>query len=1074
MASLDQVINANKLAELQQKAKTATGLKAKVLANQIAILQGSQPVFTGAISQAPQAPQAPITKKAITKKELPPKPSKNITFLGKTYKIGKNEKYKSIVQVAKELNVNLNDLKQYRQDKDKKRTFIKDNKSIEIDLSKKKPLLLREFGISRISNKQLLKNTNEIKRKGTTIKIYSDVPDNVPLDVFIEAYFWIKFSEGFVKRKIQFPAVVHKNDNIEDIIIQKIILHFLLDPNNITLAKEKHKLGSATILLDPDHVELGYEPINAPGFTDGIKITRNNKGGQTMQIENMILRDDKPPSIKNIYSNIIENGKWKHCIHDFMLEHYGKQYSRKTLEKLNTTDDIYNFCFNKNIKMIAYDINGNCIRANYPLKNLHLKNLFFIAYNNHLYPLKNQYLNKIKPVFKNIEIIEDSKTKILEILENGRYPSNIVLYGSEIVSFIDEETKFINNDQYFKCRDILSKFGIADKIFDSIKLTSIGKLIKDLYITKSDKSLFIQHSKFVKGGFNYSNDDLQGEFKTLDANKFYPSCLKDLKFLITVDMTKDDLQEYVNDELILDIDHYLYIAVPKYSTILMPDTNCYSGEFLKYCRDEGIEFTIIEKLKTTQIPNHYTDFLNDLYTKISDKDFKDIVNPLIGQFENATSKHTTYFQKFVNDDELKTIEDTRFIETIKPNLHMVYNVKNKINIYNRKPIAIQIKDESRKRLYQIMKQLKLNDSNIKSINTDAITYFSSENIPKKMIGKNMGQWKFIDNKKVSANFNYSDKLISFVDVNTWISNNLIANCYAGAGKSYKIINEDIPNCGDDYIVLTPSHSSLKEYRNKEINCNVIQYYEFSNEIPKEKNIFIDELGMVSRRGMHLIVQWYYLGKHIRAYGDFNQLLPINEETSLDSSIFVNSVFYQNLEMSTNYRNNFSKLFYDSIINGLIDNEEIIKKYRNVNSNNVICFTNKTCEKYNRIIANKLGIRDKFAVGARVICNTNELREKNIYNKFIFTVINEFSDYVVLDGNIKIDKLIMNKKEGDKEYFSLAYARTLHSVQGESLPDLYFPNEDIPLIKNNNRFVYTLISRLKGTFAAFEDNLDYIN
>jgi hypothetical protein len=396
---------------------------------------------------------------------------------------------------------------------------------------------------------------------------------------------------------------------------------------------------------------------------------------------------------------------------------------------------------------------------------------------------------------------------------------------------------------------------------------------------------------------------------------------------------------------------------------------------------------------------------------------------------------------------------------------MVCNVEHKVSIYNRKPIAIQLKDESRKRLYEMMKVLKLDDTNIKAIKTDAITYNSDAKIPKRMIGRDLGLWKFIENKEVKASFNYTDDYLSFIEGRAWLANNIMGVCYAGAGKSYKIINEHIPNC-DSYIVLTPSHSSLKEYRSKNLNCDVIQSYEFSHNIPEEETIIIDELGMVGRRGIHLILEWYNLGKHIIAYGDFNQLLPIGEEFSLDSNVFVNSIYYKFEKMEINYRNNFSKQFYDDIINGQLDNEDVIKKYRNVDSNNVICFRNKTCDKYNRIVADRLGIRDKFAVGAKIICNTNDLRELKIYNKFCFTVIEEADEYIVVDGNIKIMKKTMDKMEGEKAFFTLGYARTLHSVQGESLPDLYFPNEDLDMVKGNNRFCYTLISRLKGTFPIY--------
>jgi len=970
------------------------------------------------------------------------KPSLDVEFLGKTYKIGKNQKYKTIVQVAKELNVNVNDLKKYRDEKDKKRVFVKGTQSLEINLKNKKPLLLRDFGVSRISNQQLIKETNTIKRQGTTLKIFENVPDDVNLTVYIEGVVNITFSEVPVEVKIKSRTVVNNGDDISRTLI-------------LIASAKCGGISTDKIMVNSS------KPI---------KITRNNQGGQTMRIENMILRDDMPPSIKNMYSNIIEDGKWKHCIHDYMAEIYKKNYGRKTLEKLNTTDDIYNFCVAKNIKMIAYDINGNCIKANYPTgEHKGVKNLFFIAYNNHLYPIKNQYLNKVNPIINNIEMIADCKTKIVEILEAGRYVSSVKLYGSEIVSFVDNDIKYICNDEYVKCKEILIKFGLADKIYDSIRIIGLGKILKELYIKTSDKSMFLGHERFVKGGFNYFNDELIGNITTIDANKFYPSCLRDLKFLITVDMVSDDLVDYEDGNLTLDYDHYLYIATPNNSSILMPDTNCYSGAHLKFCKNEGIEFTILEKLKTSRISNHYTEFINDLYLKLENKDFKDIINPFIGQFENQTISQPKSFDKFVNSDELTTVDNTKYIHKITNNLHMVCDVTQNVNIYNRKPIAIQLKDESRKRLYEIMKMLKLDDSNIKAIKTDAISYVSKSLLPKKYIGSGLGQWKYINFKSFNNSFNYTNFGLSFIVNGGNFANGvptILGNCYAGAGKSHKIINEHIPSMGNDYIVLTPSHASLKEYKLAKLSCDVIQKYEYFHCTPTQNNIIVDELGMVSKIGLHLLIKWYYMGKRIIAYGDFNQLLPIGADNSFNSAIFTNALFFRNDDMTTNYRNNFTKDFYDDIIDGNLDNEAVIKFYNNSNSNNVICYRNQTCDKYNKLIATKLGIRDKFAVGAKIICNTNELRTMDIYNKYIFTIIEEADDYVILEGDIKMQKLVMNKIDNGKEYFTLAYARTLHSVQGESLPDLYFPDEDLEYV--NNRFTYTLISRLKGTFPIYQN------
>ncbi len=100
----------------------------------------------------------------------------------------------------------------------------------------------------------------------------------------------------------------------------------------------------------------------------------------------------------------------------------------------------------------------------------------------------------------------------------------------------------------------------------------------------------------------------------------------------------------------------------------------------------------------------------------------------------------------------------------------------------------------------------------------------------------------------------------------------------------------------------------------------------------------------------------------------------------------------------------------------------------------------------------------FDVGAKVIVNTNELRKHGSYNKFVFTVIAEEKDRVQLDNEVWLDKKVCLKKEGHKTYLSFAYARTLYSYQGESLNDLYFPEEEMKYI--NDRGFYTLISRLK--------------
>ena len=991
--------------------------------------------------------------------------SNNIVFKGKTYEIGRDKKYKSIVQVATALNVSTNDLKKYRESTNSKRIIVKPNgESLEIDLKQKKlPLILRNFGIKTFKNKDLIKDNNVITRQKKDILIQDTLATGVDLKVFIQVKFKGKISETVIEREFGFnknyrtggDLTIGTGEDVIPIIYDEIVKNKYKDvpfnnkPINIAIGLAQGIAGQ-----QPDYIRYPKEV-----FITEVKIYRNKQGGQiieskqSLNIRDMILREDKPPNISNLYNNVIENDNWKHCIHDFLKDVYKKHFSEETYKKLHTTNDILKFCIEKNIKMIAYDITGKCIASNYPELKSKLKNLYFIAYNNHLYPFKNQYLDENKQVIKDIQIIDNINEKIIEILKLGRYVAKASLFGGKIVSFVDNGIKYIDNPEYMKCKEILEKFGLADKIFDGIKLISLGKILKNLYVDKCDKSVFFNHSRFSKCGFVYQNDSLEGDFKTIDANKSYPSCLKDLNYLIRIDMIKDKMV----DDLTLNEDHYLYIVEPEQSSILIPDTNIYTGEFLKYCKNEGLKFRILEKITTSIIDNHYKFMIEDLYKKLDEKTFKEIINPLIGTFENQTKKTLSHFKKFVNNDELQTIGENEFIETLSDNLHYVFFASEKIDIYNRKPISIQIKDESRKRVYLMMKDLKLDDTNIKSINTDSISYIG--NLPNKnKLGRDLGMWKVINYKPINATFNYSNTRITIVDES--INDNIFGMCYAGTGKSYKIINEHLKNL-TDYIVLTPSHSSLKEYRNKKYNCSVIQKYELFDITPREQTIIIDEAGMCSRNALHLILKWHHMGKRLILYGDFNQLLPIGEETPLDSMLYKYFLFKNVEELKTNYRNNFPIEYYDKIINGKMNNIEQIIKYRIKESNNVICFRNKTCDKYNKIISKKLGIIDKFSIGAKVICNTNELgKEYDIYNKFIFTVIEDLGDKVKLDNNLIIDKKIMDKKDTHgKEYFTLAYARTLHSVQGETLDDLYFPDEDLYLV--DNRFTYTLLSRLKG-------------
>ena len=100
-------------------------------------------------------------------------------------------------------------------------------------------------------------------------------------------------------------------------------------------------------------------------------------------------------------------------------------------------------------------------------------------------------------------------------------------------------------------------------------------------------------------------------------------------------------------------------------------------------------------------------------------------------------------------------------------------------------------------------------------------------------------------------------------------------------------------------------------------------------------------------------------------------------------------------LDTNYRNDFTKEYYNSLINST-DEEFIINEIKKYNTPKpedadvIISYRNKAGgirKKYNDLMCNKLNIKSKVDIGASLICNCNDLREYEVYNKFTYVVSN---------------------------------------------------------------------------------------
>ena len=500
--------------------------------------------------------------------------------------------------------------------------------------------------------------------------------------------------------------------------------------------------------------------------------------------------------------------------------------------------------------------------------------------------------------FKNI------KNEFKKIIESGYLPSNLKLnFDGEIQSFRHNSADYHTNEEYDICNELLIKFGLKDQMNIFINTKNIGEIISNLYIKSNISSFIPENNLLVKGAFNYNNeknilkneDHEDDEEITIDKNKCYSYILKELDYLIICDIKKHRTK-IINKRLNKNeiIDHYLYIVKPKYSSLLLPYKNIYSGKHLKYCIDENIDFIVCEELETEQNENYFKQMIIDLYDKCDDKViFKNIMNVMIGKFEKYSNLKECYsVDKICNHDEKKTKEG-HYIHLHKKYFALMKET-NTFDIFNKKPISIQIKDDSRVVLYKTMKKLKLNYNNIIQIKTDSITFINKNKNQNYLeyINKSLDGWKLEKYSKIE-NVRQINKDMSFIYEKKY-NKNIIGNCYAGCGKTHKIMNEYLTKDiieNEDYIILTPSHSTLKSYRKKNYICDVIQKYTLNYKIPTQKLVIIDEIGMIDGSSWNLLFKMKLLGKIIYGYGDKHQLLPVGSDKNYFNKNMRNCICY---------------------------------------------------------------------------------------------------------------------------------------------------------------------------------------
>jgi hypothetical protein len=965
------------------------------------------------------------------------------------------------------------------------------------------PLLMTEF--SPVGAKFSDKNISDMKSNSNlnigNLRIVDEISENETFNVLVRVEYNFNYDGKLDPRGFSFTLTAVKvsdlgADDLEDIALEKITSHLLFLKDNAFEVK-----------------------------IDSIKLVSVFNREDEFKKVNMKLRDAVHLEIPDVntddkFKNIGEN---ENCVREW-LRFKLRKMGKKTINKLGDEDgvsisNIMKLCIKYRIVCVAYDVNGDVLSKHIPEKrNKSYPSLYFQAYNNHLYPLTGSIKMSKRPKFDKIEVVADGLKKLESILELGFKPSHVKATFKDIenvlvvCSFIHDKVKYIDNPEYYKCLRYLKLFDLEDEIYDTISIKQLGSIIekkfnyevvdahlqgvkppvppsslkggeRGLPVVKEKrkyyktKSFWPNHNKFIKGGYTHCVfDELdnakQDDIITLDKNKCYTDCLMSLPYLIHMDYRQNVItkigEQYDGG---YDInDKYLYLVVPDVSSILLPDTNVYSGKMLKYAYKNGVNFKILEEMSCKTEHNYFKKMIESIYSNIPDEgDAKQIINILIGKMEQDTPME----EQLIVDNIYNTEESELtggYTVPINKEYCLNFTTMTQFDIYCRKPINIQIKDKARVMLFEKMVANNLTSADIVQVKTDSFSFLRNGRDLDEMPNKDLSGWKLEDFKPLKKTSKYRGENITFYQDEVKTAN-VLQNCYAGVGKTYDNVHNVIPELKANdvsFLILTPSHATASDYIKEGYPCQVSQYFGFNPKvIPDASHLIFDEVGLLDRLGNDFMYRMSLLGKTINARGDFKQLPPVMEKYHFNSPQYLSMLFGENVgEMKTNMRNDFTIEYYDTLINNEVDLQAEVRKY-SVNwrdAEKIICFRNKTIKLYNKRYLEMIGEDDMIYIGSNLRCITNNLRKYNIYNNFYLTIVKIEDDFITFENGLTLPR------EKVMKCFKLGIAITLYGAQGKSFTSFHYPEEDMWFMNADEyssdratRNAYTLISRIKNKF-----------
>jgi len=999
---------------------------------------------------------------------------------------GKNIYYKNEIDLAKKLGVNRLSARKFIRE-DGRRIIVDEDlgtRLINIKTDNLSGLLLRKFNRKRINNKILLGDEIDI---GNSI-IVKQLNPNDSAKFLLDVYVYISFPSPY-------PV------DIDDLLDNNGKIDINLVRSEPTIVKRHiHTIYDGEISDLKDFIRSQAQRYVNPLIRSSHAsfITLTYRLGDFHKNKKLIFKNGYVRSNINDCFKLTEWANIEYekdydgddtCAVRLISKRYPDLYWK--IKKHETSHGITIDCFMKFCKKynIGYNIYNELGKELYTHKST-MGLINAIVYNNHIYPTNGGKPKRysIKQNELNIHIIKDSRKKMIEFMhDKKKLPSRIIIDSIKqennhlhtsngrigrgnvkIRSFIVGKNKYICNEEYEKCKKILEEIGCEEYIYDSIRINDIPFLLEKILKCEDCTSFIPEKSNFKTSPLLYKTEDKirYDKVETIDKNKCYTYSLYSLDFLYVFDYRKDEINtspKKINKE-------YMYLARPSKWSILMPETKIYGGSFLLECQDIGLEFTLLEELQSRIVPNYYKQIIDITLKHIDGDTFKNMWNIYIGKLEREHSQSYNYkYTGIYNKDS--SDHHSGFFSKLG-DFNLIFKETNQYShVMDKLPISTQIKDNARLLVYKQIKKLNIKDKDIIQINTDSISYYGK--LPSGLDSKRFSGWKESEFKELGDVNNFCDinKDLSVVNIKNKNKGTRILHMkFAGAGKTTYIRKELIKKLIKDkvsYIVITPTYKTLLEYKLSNIPCEIFQKFSFSNSIPEQEYIIVDEIGFVDKGCHNVLYNMNMAGKSFECFGDFNQLQPIGELKKYNTDHYLNYMFNEIDTEFINYRNIFTSEYYLSLI--MSDyvkflSEEISKwsskKY--YNAEYIVCYRHKTRNMYNNLMLKKLGFSKWNEVGVKVISTTNKLLSMNICNKHEFEIIKINKKdkkniiYVLKDllGNI----FEIQQKDFTEKKFQPAYAINIHQCQGMTLDSYYWCPEDDAFLNGN--VAYTIISRIK--------------